>query len=178
LPQCKALQTAALSFSPFHIPFPLSMSLLTKIKSNKKTLLWIVGVVVFGALAYMAYVYWRRNLQPKIYSATPVSAADEIAFNDIVDIIKNGGGGAASTAGLSALLNKAGDDFNGNTINPVWGNSKTGALMGAVDYFYYNPDARPGADNGKNIYKSNWMSETKYNQCRNRWQQYQQNPTA
>jgi len=139
----------------------------------KKKILIGLGIAAAIVAAYMAYVYWRRNIAPAIISMTPKSRADELAFNDMLDIIKNGGGHASELAGFDAIVGKAGDDYNGNTISPEWGHSKTGGLMGAANYYYNNPDARPKTTGLKLFYRGSWMPVATYLKLRTRWQQYQ-----
>jgi hypothetical protein len=148
-------------------------ALVNKIKANKKPLLIIGGVVVLAIAAYMAYRWWLLNLKPEIISAPPISRADEIAFTDMQDIIKNGVGTSQGITGYSAIINKAGDDFNGNTEGAQWGHSKTGALMGAVDYYYSNEAARPAISGKFTKMLGGWMTEATYNALLDRWTMYQ-----
>lgn len=150
------------------------MSLATAIKSNKKTILIVIGVIIALVGAYMGYLWWRRKLQPQIIAAQPVSTADEIAFNDMVAIIKKTGGGASTPEGLSAILNKAGDDFTAYTANASYGYSKAGALMNSVDYYYNNPTARPPISTKTVKIRDGikWMSSDAFNQLSDRWEMY------
>ncbi len=147
------------------------MSILSKLKANKKTVWYIVGLVAVIGVGVLVFLYIRRRITPKIYSAQPKSAADEIAFIDLIAKIKsNPFSGAASDEGLSAILKKAGDDYTAGIVGAQWGNSKTGALMGSIDFYQQTPTARPiiGGKLGSKV----WMTGTTYDACLSRWQQY------
>lgn len=146
------------------------MSLKESIIKNKKTIWIAVGVIVALVVAWMIYVYWRRKLKPEIISASPKSSGDEQAFNDMVALIKSDNGHPCSqTDELNKILVVAGNNYTTGTVNSSYGNSKTGALLDAVDKRrtqYYLEHSRPGGGIG------GYMSSSIYDQLTTRWQQY------